>query len=78
MPRKAVAKRRYLNLFSCPFHSTEIIADGIGAVRGALEEVSRHLPQDEYTQREYAQRFLEASREGGRAQPSERRGQGHM
>ncbi|CAM9306919.1 unnamed protein product [Ectocarpus fasciculatus] len=61
----------------------EIIADGIGAVRGALEEVSRHLPQDEYTQREYAQRFLEASREGegGRAQPSERterRLQGHM
>ncbi|CAM9548841.1 unnamed protein product [Ectocarpus sp. 6 AP-2014] len=56
----------------------EIIADGIGAVRHALEEVSRHLPQDEYTQREYAQRFLEVSREGGRAQPSERRGQGHM
>ncbi|CAB1109564.1 unnamed protein product [Ectocarpus sp. CCAP 1310/34] len=56
----------------------EIIADGIGAVRRALEEVSRHLPKDEYTQREYAQRFLEASREGGRAQPSERRGQGHM
>ncbi|CAM9347191.1 unnamed protein product [Scytosiphon promiscuus] len=41
----------------------EIITDGIGAVRYALEEVSRHLPQDEYTQREYAQQFLEATRE---------------
>eukprot|EP00752_Nemacystus_decipiens_P006362 g5736.t1 len=45
----------------------EIITDGIGAVRHALEEVSRHLPQDEHTQREYAQRFLEATREGGDA-----------
>eukprot|EP00903_Cladosiphon_okamuranus_P018077 g16636.t1 len=45
----------------------EIITDGIGAVRHALDDVSRHLPQDEHMQREYARRFLEATRDGGDA-----------
>lgn len=60
---------------------SEIITDGIGVVRQALEEVSRHLPQDEHTQREYAKRFLEVGREGGGAmcaQQSPERSQGHM
>lgn len=56
---------------------SEIITDGIAAVRHALDEVSRHLPQDERTQREYAQRFLEATREGGDAVSTHSPERGH-
>lgn len=62
------------------FVLSEIITDGIGAVRQALEEVSRHLPKDEHTQREYAKRFLEVTGEGGGSMDvrSPERSQGQM
>lgn len=49
---------------------TEIILEGIKAIREALDVVSRRLPQDECTRREYAQRFLEATNDGMEAMNS--------
>lgn len=49
---------------------TEVILEGIKAVREALDAVVRHFPQDESTRREYAQRFLEATNDGMEAMNS--------
>lgn len=47
---------------SLPFpRLAEMIADGIVRIRDTLDDVTRYLPQDDHTRREYAQRFLEAT-----------------
>lgn len=56
------------------FRLAEMIADGIVKIRDTLDDVTQFMPKDEYTRREYAQRFLEATENSDEKRASPKKG----